>query len=99
MSRPRPNLTAEQLNALSDRDYIAVLWGEDILEVDRQTTRPMTMDEFMSHCVCCGGNWGAMFLSGIKKLYPEVYDAVPENLGFLAWNCVCILCTLLNITE
>ena len=100
MSKSRPNLTAEQLNALPDRDYLAFLWGDHILEVvDRQTTTPMTNKEFLTHCTACGGNWVGMLLTGIKKLYPEVYDAVPENLGFLAWNCVCILCTLLNITE
>jgi hypothetical protein len=37
--------------------------------------------EFLNHCVCCGGDWGAMFLSGIKKLYPCVYKAIPDHMG------------------
>ena len=37
--------------------------------------------EFLDHCVCCGGNWGAMFLSGIEKLYPCVYKAIPDDMG------------------
>ena len=37
--------------------------------------------EFLNHCVCCGGDWGAMFLSGIKKLYPCVYKAIPDDMG------------------
>lgn len=37
--------------------------------------------EFFNHCVCCGGDWGAMFLSGIKKLYPCVYKAIPDSMG------------------
>ena len=37
--------------------------------------------EFLDHCVCCGGNWGGMFLSGLEKLYPSVYAAIPDNMG------------------
>ena len=37
--------------------------------------------EFLDHCVCCGGDWGAMFLSGLKKLYPSVYAAIPDDMG------------------
>lgn len=37
--------------------------------------------EFLDHCVCCGGNWGAMFLSGLKELYPSVYAAIPDDMG------------------
>ena len=27
--------------------------------------------EFLDHCVCCGGNWGGMFLSGLEELMEE----------------------------
>lgn len=37
--------------------------------------------EFLDHCVCCGGDWGAMFLSGLKKLYPYVHAAIPDDMG------------------
>ena len=37
--------------------------------------------EFLDHCVCCGGNWGGMFLSGIEELYPSVYAVIPDNMG------------------
>jgi hypothetical protein len=37
--------------------------------------------EFLDHCITCGGNWGAMFLSGIEKLYPCVYKAIPDDMG------------------
>lgn len=29
----------------------------------------MTMTEFMQNCSACGGNWGAMLLSGIKRVF------------------------------
>ena len=37
--------------------------------------------EFLNHCVCCGGDWGAMFLYGIKSLFPSVYEAIPDDMG------------------
>ena len=36
----------------------------------------MTYKEFLSHCTACGGNWGAMLLSGIKAVFPEYYSEV-----------------------
>ena len=37
--------------------------------------------DFLEFCTACGGNWSAMFMSGISKLYPSVYDAIPEDFG------------------
>jgi len=37
--------------------------------------------EFLDHCVCCGGDWGAMFLSGLEEIYPCVYAAIPDCMG------------------
>lgn len=37
--------------------------------------------EFLDHCITCGGNWGGMFLSGLEKLYPSVYAAIPDDMG------------------
>ena len=34
---------------------------------------------FLPQCTLCGGNWAAMFMSGIKYWLPEVYDAMPER--------------------
>jgi len=34
---------------------------------------------FLPQCTLCGGNWAAMFMSGIKYWMPEVYDAMPEK--------------------
>jgi hypothetical protein len=54
--------------------------------------------EFLDHCVCCGGNWCGMFLSGIEKLYPAVYAAIPDDMGatgneaFLNITYVMMLC-------
>ena len=91
-------MTAQQLAELSERDFVAHIWGNTVIEViDRQTTTPMTMDEFLKHCTACGGNWGGMLLTGLKKFYPEVYDAIPENMGMLAWRGICETLYLLDI--
>ena len=91
-------MTAKELGALSERDFIAHIWGDAVLTaIDNQTTTPMTMDEFLNHCTACGGNWGGMLLTGLKELYPEVYDAIPDEMGMFAWRGICDTITLLNI--
>lgn len=88
-------MTTQQL---SSRDFVANQWGNYILAViDRQHTTPMTIDEFLTHCTACGGNWGGMLLSGIQALYPEVYDAIPTQMGLFAFACICYTLELLNI--
>lgn len=52
----------------------------------------MDMNAFLKHCTPMGGNWGGMLLSGVKELWPEVWDAVPDNMGHNAFAG--ILCTL-----
>lgn len=91
-------MTIQELKNLSERDFISYFWGNAVLTViDNQTTTPMTMDEFLSHCTTCGGNWGGMLLTGLKELYPEVYDAIPDNMGMFAFRCICDTLTLLNV--
>ena len=93
-------MTIQELNQLSDRDFISELWGNDVLAIiDAQSTIPMSMKDFLSHCTACGGDWGAMLLTGIKALYPDVYDAIPDNMGSLAWACLCTTIRLLGVEE
>ena len=49
--------------------------------IDNALSTPMTFDEFLDHCVCCGGNWVAMVFSGYKILFPKVWDELPEKVG------------------
>ena len=94
------DISIKKLSELSDREYIATLWGEDVLEViDRQHIKPMSYDRFLYYCHPCGGNWCGMLLYGIKSLYPEVYEAIPNDMGMFAWECLNKTLTLLGITE
>ena len=54
-------------------------------------------DFLKDECVACGGDWGKLLLSGIKKVFPNVYEAIPDNMGFFAWECICYTCLLCGI--
>lgn len=57
----------------------------------------MTTGEFLNHCTACGGNWGAMFLTGIKALCPEIYYMIPQTMGKTGNDAFCNLCDLIAI--
>ena len=74
-------------------------WGEAGEKVIEECAKVMPFNNvskaFLEHCTACGGNWCGMLLSGIRKLYPEVWDAIPGVLGAYAFNNICsvlILC-------
>lgn len=91
-------MTIAELKALTDREFLAYNWGDSILSViDKQDTVKMTMKDFLSHCIACGGNWGGMLLTGIKELWPEVWEAIPDDMGMFAWRCLCDTLTMLGV--
>lgn len=58
-----------------------LLLSEETIKKNR-LTEEMPASKFISeYCYACGGNCGAMLLTGIKKLFPAVYDEIPETLG------------------
>lgn len=85
-------------------DYMEALdtvrneWGDEVVVYACMAQKtPMTFNEFLNHCICCGGNWGGMLLSGVRKLYPDVWDAVPEHMGVHAFTTICNLLILLGV--
>lgn len=74
-------------------------WGEKGEKVIELCAKVQPFNQsfkaFLEHCTACGGNWGGMLLSGVKELYPEVWEAIPDDMGCFAWICICstlILC-------
>ena len=68
-------------NLVSD---VLVAWGEsgnDIINAAFNDHSKITFSEFMRACSGCNGNWVDIIISGIDKTYPEVYSALPVNLG------------------
>lgn len=89
------------IGELEGDEVIAALWKEDgikVLEaITAQNITPMTMPEFLNNCIACGGDWGAMLLTGIKALYPDVYEVIPDDMGHFAFRCICETLELLQI--
>ena len=93
-------MNIEELSQLSSCEFLTTLWGESVVSViNQQHIQPMTMDEFLTHCTACGGNWGGMLLTGINKLYPEVYEVIPDDMGVFAWYCINITLSLLGVNS
>lgn len=38
-----------------------------------------------------------MILTGIKKLFPSVCEAIPNDIGKFAFMCVCAILTLCGV--
>lgn len=93
--------TIAELNKLASVDCLIELWGDNahtVIDAIHATNAPtMTGDDFLNHCTTCGGDWGAMFLTGIKALYPTVYDAIPDDMGKHSFYAICTVLELLNI--
>lgn len=80
------------------RRYVSKNWGNNVLTaIDNQHIIPMTVNDFMNQCTPCDSNYTKMFLTGIQKLYPEVYNAIPENKGRHAWTSTCTTLALLGV--
>lgn len=77
-------------------------WGDDGKKVIEMCfewhTYNMSFKTFLSdYCTACGGDWGGMLLSGVRRLYPDVWDVIPNEMGCYAWVCICAVLTLLGI--
>lgn len=54
-------------------------------EVEDLITWPdykIPMKEFIARCTGCGGNWAAMFMTGIEACFPEIYKSLPDDGTF-----------------
>ena len=89
---------------ITGKDYVDAIkvvkenWGDDFLmKACLAEKTPMTFDQFLDHCTACGGNWGGMLLTGIRKLWPEVWDIIPNDMGVHAFTTICNLLILLGV--
>ena len=72
------------------RAFIQEHWGDAVLTaIDAEPALQMSFDEFLGHCTAHGGNWGGMLLSGLKKLRPKVWNAIPDKMGPFSWILIC----------
>ena len=91
---------------MTDKQYEFVqtlikYWGErtaiDIALVAHDNYFKISVDEFLDYCTACGGNWGGMLLNGIKVLWPEVWDLIPEHMGTHAFECIVSVMNLCGV--
>lgn len=89
---------------ITGRDYVDALmivkeeWGDDFLMKACLTAKnPMSFDYFLNACTACGGNWGGMLLTGISRLYPALWEAIPEDMGIHAFTTICNLLIILGV--
>lgn len=94
-------ITIGELNKLAAKDCLIELWGDNaqavFTAIDSANAAAMDGKDFLTHCTACGGNWGAMLLTGIKELYPEVYDAIPDDMGKHSFYAIGTVLELLKI--
>ena len=51
---------------------------ENITE-EKEAKPAMTFTEFLNNCIAGGGNWAAMLMSGIKKVFPDKYAEMEDR--------------------
>lgn len=74
------------------QNYLVKHWGEDgkrvIVEAQKVTNGNIPFNSFLKLCTPCGGNWDGMILSGIRELWPNVWDAIPNDMGPFPFQCL-----------
>lgn len=74
--------------------------GKSIVDyIETLDTSPKPLDKFWEHCTACGGDWGAMILTGIKELYPDLWDLIPDHMGIFAFSLLCEVLNLLGYED
>lgn len=84
------------------QDILVEYWGNDgkrvIEECARVTPFNGSVKNFLEHCICYGGNWTRILLSGIETLFPSVYDAIPNYMSSnTAYFCICAVILLCGV--
>ena len=79
-------------------DIVRERWGEEVaVEALFANKNFMTFDDFLGHCVACGGNWGQMLLTGVNEMYPQVYEVIPDYMGVMAFEKIIKLLICLGV--
>lgn len=91
-------MITDEMIAIAKNDIITH-WGENGKRVIEECAKVVPFNgnssDFLEYCNIFGGNWGAMLLTGIYSLWPDVWEAIPDDMGHHAWLDLCstlILC-------
>ena len=98
---PRQNLMIKYQTILNAHKLLLEEWkkngGRVIEESLKIESWARPAKEFLMECTACGGNWVTMLLSGIKNVWPNVWDAIPAEMGERAWQCVLATLTICGV--
>ena len=78
-------------------EYSDVVTKEFISSHELNKYKRMSGKDFLSGCTACGGAWTAMLFTGMRRLFPEVYDEVPGDVEFSTHNIMEILSKVCNV--
>lgn len=105
LAKTGKSMTVNQLTQLAPDEYVVANWGDagikivELISTKYKDNALMDLDEFLNHCTACGGNWGGMFLTGIKELFPDVWELIPEHMGIFAFSVIGDVLNLLNVKD
>jgi len=52
------------------------------LAITKYFDRKIDYCDFLDNCTACGGDWVQMFFTGIRRLFPDVWEAIPNDKVF-----------------
>ena len=72
--------------------------GEQVIaETVRAERKVITFKQFLDNYTVYDGNWSGMLFNSIEKLWPDVWKAIPDNMGVQAWGCLCSVLVLCGV--
>ena len=86
-----------------NRDLLILesVWKNDGLKIATEiyslNPQGMSSEDFLKYCTVDKNSTLHTLLSGIQKLFPEVWAAIPEDMGYSAIRGVRSILNLLNI--
>lgn len=86
------DIPVRELADYDDDEFIIAVWGEagaNIVDIAGSRNLDMKMSKFLAHCTPCGVDWGGLLLSGLKEVAPDIWDAIPDDMGILAFQGIC----------
>lgn len=72
------NIESEE-HKMSNKYYRKMEQIEDLV---KWPDHKMRLNEFLDSCTTHGGNWAAMFMSGLEVCFPELYASLPDDGTF-----------------
>lgn len=96
------DIPLRDMDGFTEEEIVIAHWGEDGVRVcEIATTIPklnLSMSGFTrEYCVMQGGDWGAWFLTGIRAVSEDLWNAIPDDMGACAFYVICNVLRLIGV--